>query len=369
MAKKRITNFMFTLAVLILLTSCGDQRIIDRTGFIHSVSLDLLPDGKLRYALSLPIANQEIKADQGFMRTTADNAKEARIILARQTNLLLVSGQLRSVLFGMPLAKAGVWDQMDTLLRDPTISEHVKVIMVNGTAESVLEKKYSEYPRTGKYIDQLIEKEAKGKSIPNTTIYSFARDFYDDGIDPIAPIIKTAKDSIAVDGIALFRDDKYVDKISADDAIILSFLLGSFKHGELNIVLGKKDQKSKAVMFSSLNSSRNIRVDQGEDGRRNVFFDVRAKASLLEYTGELNIGKEADRRKLEQQISAILTKRAEQMVLFLQENKVDSLGIGKYVRNSMGYSEWKRLNWRDEYSNLTIRCTFHMKIKDYGFRR
>jgi spore germination protein len=355
--------------MLLLLAGCGDQRILERTGFIQSASHDLLPDGKIRYALSLPIANPEIKAKSGYLETIADNTKEARIILARKTNLLLVSGQLRTALFGMPLAKKGIWEHMDTLTRDPTISEQVKIIVVNGDADSLLEKNFNEFPRTAQYIDRLIEKEAKGNTIPETTVYSFSRDYYDDGIDPIAPIIKDAGDSIIVDGIGLFRDGQYVDKIGSDESILFSFLLGSFKHGELNVDLSTVEPRSKAVMLSSLNSSRKISVDNGRNGPRNVVINVNVKASVLEYMGELNLGNDADKQKLEQAISDILTKRVEQIVKFLQEKKIDSIGIGKHVRNSMDYNAWKSLYWRDEFSNLNVRCNIKLKIKDYGFRR
>lgn len=357
------------IVVLVLLAGCGDQRILERTGFIQSTSHDLHSDGKIRYALSLPIANPDIKAKSGYLKTIADNTKEARIILARKTNLLLVSGQLRTALFGMSLAQKGIWEHMDTLIRDPTISEQVKVIVVNGEADSLLEKHFGEFPRTAQYIDRLIEKEAKGNTIPETTVYSFSRDYYDDGIDPIAPIIKDAGDSIQVDGIGLFRDGQYVDKIVPDESILFSFLLDSFKKGELNIDLRTVEPRSKAVMLSALNSSRKISVDHGGTGPRNVVIDVNVKASILEYIGELNLGNDADKQKLEQAISEHLTKRAERIVSFLQEEKIDSIGIGKHVRNSMDYSAWKSLSWREEFSKINVRCKIKLKIKDYGFRR
>ncbi|TMV52325.1 Ger(x)C family spore germination protein [Paenibacillus mesophilus] len=357
------------LVVMLLAAGCGDRRILERTGFIQSTSHDLLPDGKIKYAISLPIATPDIKVKSEYLRTAADSAKEARIILARKTNLLLVSGQLRTALFGISLAQKSIWEHMDTLIRDPTISEQVKIIVVNGDADKLLEKKYREFPRTAQYIDRLIEKEAKGNTIPETTMYSFSRDYYDDGIDPIAPVIKDAGDSIIVDGIGLFRDGQYVDKIDPSESIVFSFLLGSFKHGEISFDLRAMEPRSKAIMLSSLNSTRKVSVEHGADGPRNVVINVNVKASVLEYIGELDPGNEADRHKLEQVLSKNLTQRAQQTVKFLQEKKLDSIGIGKYVRNSMDYAEWKKLNWRDEFSNLNVSCNIKLKIKDYGFRR
>ncbi|MDF2722227.1 MAG: hypothetical protein K0Q59_1902 [Paenibacillus sp.] len=367
MVNRRITACL--LGISLIAAGCGDQHIIERTGFIQSTSHDLLPNGKLQYAISLPIANPKIHVSRSFFKTIAENPKEARMMFARQTNLMLVSGQLRSALFGTALAKAGIWRQMDTLIRDPTISEQVKIIIVEGEAGSLLGKKYKEFPRTGQYIDRLIEKEARGNLIPETTLYTFVRDYYDDGIDPITPIIKDTGETISITGIGLFQDGKYVDKINADDSIIFSLLLRSFRHGEINIDLRKTDPKSKVAMLTSLNNTRNIRVSREKNGQTNVSIEVEMKASLLEYIGGLDLSRKSNIRKLEQSISSHISKRAEQIVSLLQKKKVDSLGIGKYVRNSMDYKEWERLDWRNELPKVNISCSIKIKIKDSGFRR
>lgn len=357
------------LALLVLLTGCGDQRILERTGFIQSTSYDLLSNGRIKFAVSIPKADPEIHVSREFLTTVAQSGKEARIKLARQTNLLLVSGQLRTTLFGLPLARSGLWDHMDTLLRDPTISEQVKIVLVEGEAHALLKKDYKEYPRTGKYIDRLIEKEAKGHTIPLTTLYSFTRDYYDDGIEPVAPIIKDLGKSIGVHGIGLFHGGTYVDKIKADDALIFAFLRGSFKHGEISIDLAKETKESKTVMLSSLNSMRNVDVQHEASGHAAVNIHVTVKVSVVEYIGDLSLGNDAQRQKLEQQISEIMTRRAARMAKFLQDKKVDSIGAGVYVRNSMSYRAWKKLNWYEEFPKVNLQCKVTVKIKDYGFRR
>ncbi|MDF2662576.1 MAG: hypothetical protein K0Q94_5367 [Paenibacillus sp.] len=357
------------LITLFLLTGCGDRRILERTGFIQSTSHDLEADGKIKYGITMPLSNTDIKTNSKFLKTDADSAKEARIILARKTNLLLVSGQLRTALFGLSLSKRDIWEHMDTLLRDPTISDQVKVVVINGDAADMLAKNFPESPRTGKYIDRLVEKEAKGQTIPETTLYSFTRDYYDDGIDPVAPVLKDIGDSIIVDGIGLFQGGRYVDKIEPKDSLVFAFLRGNFKHGELSLDLSKSDIGSKSVMLSSLNSSRSVDVAGKGGEQRSVQLDVKVKASVLEYIGKLRLSDDKDREALERAMSDQLTRRGNELLQFLQAKKTDSLGIGAHVRNSMPYAQWKALAWQDEYPRLTIKCKIRIKIKDYGFRR
>lgn len=269
----------------------------------------------------------------------------------------------------MTLSEYGLWQHLDTLIRDPTVSEQVKFVIVNGEAGELLQKNFRAFPRTGKYIDRLIEKESKGQTIPETTLYSFTRDYYDDGIDPVAPIIKDDGESIIVDGIGIFRGDKYVGKINPKDSLIFAFLRNSFKQGEISIDLSEGAEENETVMLNSLNSKKKIEVVHTPTGRPNIVIHVKVKASVQEYTGDLKLSEEADRRKLEQEISEVTSKQADRLVTYMQQRNADSLGIGTFVRNSMSHKAWKQFHWADAFPNVNIQCRIVVKIKDYGFRR
>ncbi|KIL39820.1 spore gernimation protein GerC [Gordoniibacillus kamchatkensis] len=355
-----------SLLTMAALSGCGDQRILEKVGFTQTTSYDLLPDGRLKIAVAIPKADPEAELSRQLLTTTALSSKEARINLSRQTNLILVSGQMRNTLYGLSLAKSGLWNHIDTLMRDPSISPQVKVTVVNGDAESLLKKNYEQHPRTGKYIDRLLEKEAQEQAVPKVTLYEFARNYFDDGVDPVAPIVKDDGDSVIVDGIALFRDDKYAGRIEPGDSIIFALLERDFKKGEISIELAGEEGKKEIVMFSSLISSRKVEVGHGDAGTRTVNINVDVKGSILEYIGRLKLSDDANRHELERKISEHLSSRGNQLVGMMQEKGTDSLGIGMYVRNSMSYAAWKKLNWREEFPDVQVKCNIHVKIKDYG---
>jgi len=354
--------------IAILLTGCGDKRILEELGFTQTTSYDLLPNGKLDITLSIPQADPEAKTKRMILRTTSDSSKESRIKMAMQTHLQLVSGQLRNSIFGLSLAKAGIWNHIDTLIRDPSISPQVKVTVVNGNAGELLRKDYKQQPRTGKYIDKLLTKEAEGQTVPKVTLYQFARDYYDDGIDPVAPIIKDVGEHISIDGIGLFRDDRYITKIKPEDALIFAFQRGRFKQGELSIDLAREARSDKQIaMLSGLMSTREVKVNLGRNGHTTVRFIIHIQGSILEYIGPYNLSNDSDRKKLEHQIASYIADKSDEMVAMMQRHKVDSLGIGTHVRNSMSYKEWKSRNWKDElYPNARVLFDVTVKIKSYG---
>lgn len=366
----RCRRLLPALLIVLLLCGCKETRILERTGFIQSIGFDLLRNGKLRVGVGLPSSDPAIKAEREYLETTEGKThKDSFIYLARQTNLLLVSGQIRTILFGADLAKKGVWNYMESFKRDPVMSEKAKIIVVEGEATNILRKDYKSHPRTEKYIDRLVEKMIKVHGVPEVDMYTFARDYYDDGIDPVAAQIKDNGSSIKISGIALFRDDKYVTYVKVDDSIIFGYLYGPVVRAEMNIDLSKQSNKSQSVMISSMSSSRKIRITHDADGSITAHIFVKAKASVSEYIGELQIYEKSGRSKLEQEISTVLQQRADRLVTFLQDNNVDNLGIGSYVRNSMSHKAWKELDWRKVYPKIKVQTHFKMTINDYGFRR
>lgn len=363
----RIRIRLSIIAIIFVTTGCtSDVRILERVGFTHTTSYDLLPNNKLKISISIPKTEQAKSVSREVLTTTANSSKEARINLSRQTSRQIVSGQLRNTLFGLDLAKKGLWNYIDTLVRDTSISSRVKVTVVNGEAHEMLAKNYAEHPRTGQYIDRLLEKEIKGHSIAKVSLFEFARDYYDDGIDPVAPLVRDGGKHVILDGIALFRGDQYAMRVPTEKGIIFSFLRRDFKQGEISVELNKTEGALETVMFSSLTSKRKIKVDHGSNGQVRVTIDVKVRGSVLEYIGDLKLNNTEERHELEERISRHISNQAEDLVREMQMHQVDSIGIGSYVRNSMTYNSWKAMNWKEEYPKAEVTCKFNVTIKDYG---
>lgn len=362
----RVRRIGYGLITLVwLMTGCSDQKILEKVGFTQTTSYDLLPSGDLKVAISIPKADPDAQTKREVLTTTAKSSKQARIFLAQKTDLIVVSGQLRNVLFGMSIVKSGIWKHIDTLVRDPSISPQVKVTIVEGDAQALLLKDFKQHPRTGKYIDHLLEKEAKAQSIPKVTLYHFTRDYYDAGIDPVAPVIRDSGKDITIAGIGLFKGDKYIAKIDPEDSLIFAFLRGGFEQGELSIKPHNGDNSQETIMFSSLISNRKVRINNSQEDIQ-VDINVRVKGSVLEYFGNLKLSDYNDKKVLESRISAYISEEGEKMVRRMQQLGVDSLGIGIYVRNCMSYKQWKSMKWDEVYPRVKVNCNIRVEIKDIG---
>ncbi|WP_379130664.1 Ger(x)C family spore germination protein [Paenibacillus sp. sgz500958] len=360
-------KLMAAVLLMFLLTGCsGDQRILEKLGMVQTSSFDLLDDHKLKVTSCIPVIDPDSSVSREILTAKTNSLKEARVEFSRQTDLRVVSGQIRNFLFGLELAKEGLEDYIDTLLRDPSIALGVKVTVVNGDASELLSKEYKSHVDTGRYINHLVEKEGHVRSIPPTSLYEFSRDYHDDGIDPVVPIIKDAGDKAVIDGIALFRDDRYVSKISAKDGIIFALFRGDLKQGEMAFQLEPKKGKKVMMMFTSILSKRKIKVHHLGENRFRVDLFANLQGSILEYTGPNNLTKGQERHEVEREISDHINSKAAEMIRQMQQHKIDSLGIGIYVRNSLSYKEWTNLDWRKVYPEVEVVCHTKVTIKDYG---
>ncbi|SDX15444.1 Ger(x)C family spore germination protein [Paenibacillus sp. CF384] len=364
--RNRVGKLLLAALTVASLIGCGDQRVLEKLGFSQVSSYDLKDNNMLEVAVSMPKAEPQARTQREVLSAIAVSSKEARSKLAKQTNLLLVSGQLRNTLYSMALARNGLEQHMDTLVRDPSISPRIKISIVNGNAKQMLEKEYKQHPITGKYIDGILEKEATGRSIPQTSLYSFMRDLYDDGIDPVAPVLRDAGEHINIDGVGLFREDRYITMIRARDGLIFSFLKESFKRGEISIHLTGEENERNTITLSSLTSRKKVKVGHDASGLPTLHIQIQFSGTVLEYTGKGSLSEAGNRKRVEQQIAKQLTARGQKLIDFMQKNRVDSLGMGISVRNRMSYAAWQKLNWMETYPSIQATCGFTAVISNTG---
>lgn len=355
------------LSVVLLLGGCRDERVIEKVGFVRTLAFDTAENNSLKVSVSIPKSNQK---DAIVYAAVAKSAHQAFIIFDRQNDRRLVNGQLRQVLFSMNTARLNMWEQFDSMLRDPSIGNRTHMLIVDGDPEEMLRTRYLQANSAGEYIEDLIRAETKSMDIPVTNLHTFARDYYDDGIDPVMSILKQTSNSIIVDGIALFREGRYVGKIEADNKMYFGMLHGSLESGDMAIVFPNEGYSSKIASLLYLKTRRKISVLRTSTAADDQDIQVRIRisliGSLLEYQGGLHLEKPSEQRKLESDIARYVQEKCEETIGRMQELKADGIGVGQSVRNAMAYRDWRKLNWAEAFSKAKIDVSVSVGIRNYG---
>ncbi|MCA1296497.1 Ger(x)C family spore germination protein [Paenibacillus sp. alder61] len=363
------TAGLFVLALTLLLTGCNqDQNILERIGYIRIGAFDPAEGQDIRLTINVPLTineGQNTKRLTEVLTVEARGSKEARNMMQNQSSRKLVSGQLRTILFNMELAARGLTPYLDTLIRDPSISKRTEIVVAEGSAQEMISKKYPGHPGADQYIDQLLRKEFEMQHVPHILLHQFIRDYYDDGKDPMAPLLSPKDASLELSGIALFHYDKYAGKVERAEFPYFTMLYQNQNKGEFTI--NTDDPSLKSITFSAIKSKRKIKVKKIREGKYAADINIRIEGGVLEYIGNLDLTK-PDRKKLEGLIGEYVTKRTERILAKLQRIGADPVGIGQYVRNKMTYSAWKESDWNDLYANMEFHVHTRFIIKNFGNR-
>ncbi|MCD8509410.1 MAG: Ger(x)C family spore germination protein [Bacillus sp. (in: Bacteria)] len=363
---------LLLISITLVVCGCSYERIIEELGFIHSIGYEL-NDGEFEVTIGVPQVSTEAVKDREVHSVVVKNPRNAIQYLERRTERKLVNGQLTNVLYSKEMAEKGLVKPMDTLVRDPFVGLGVKVIIVDGSPKELLTIDYPAHPRTERYITYMIQREIDHYNISDATLHLFMRDYYDDGIDPVAPMIKKGKKEIILDGLALFNGDKYKGRINPSNSKIFLLFLDNFKGGEFSVDLPSEGNSGESeneypsyFTVTIINNQKKVDVHHGEAGTITVHLQLKLEMSIEEYSGDLNLMEKKNQHYLEEKLSEYITGEANSIINYFQEIGVDPLGIGREVRNSMNYREWTALDWKETYPDVEINIDVTSKLKRVG---
>lgn len=363
---------LLLLTTSIMATGCARQNILENLGLAIAAGYDIAKDGKMIVTVSMPEVSEEAKEKMQTITAKGDLTRESALNLSQATDHQLVNGQLRSIIFSEALARKGVWRALDTLLRDVNVTSNLVICISDGKARDVLMNKSPSRPSSGRYLFELLRKEARNYTIPRTTIHDFERNYYDSGSDPYAPYIRLHAGNIIAAGTALFKEDKYVGFLSPEDTKLFLLLRGTGEGGDIKQTLhtytGGKD-KPDQVMLTFVRTKHKLKTTIVK-GKPVLRYEVKVSGQVIEYTGEEDLTDDKVTRKVEQQIEKGLKTRMKTLVDRLQHQyHTDPLGVGDHIRALGVYKPWDQKVWRKQYERADIQVSFNLHIIRTGITK
>ncbi|MEI5907469.1 Ger(x)C family spore germination protein [Bacillus spongiae] len=357
---------LLLLSSTLLLSGCYNNYGIDDLAMINALGFDLSEEEEnyLNITAVYPHAMEDELVYE-ILQATGNSTKDVAIEIMGQTSLEIVNGQLEIMLFGEELAEQGIFPILETSLRDPSFGSRVVLAVAEESAKGILETKLEGQPNIGLYLEDMMEKFDKTFIFPSVNVFQFTRSYYDDGIDPFLPIIENIDKHLSFKGFALFNEDKLVTMLPKERAVFLFFLSENFRKGLLDIDL-KKGDPSQHIHLAYVQNNHKVKVKRKEDNSFSIDISIDFTGSLEEYTGDLKIEIPADQKKLEETIEEFVNEETKNLVAFLQENNVDNIGLGQYVRSHLSYEEWTKLNWDEVYPEIEVSIRSNVQLGNLG---
>lgn len=358
--KKQILMTLL-LGVCLLAGGCVQQKIIEKILLIQSTALDV-SDGKLMETLGVTTYSKEKGGELDTYTAVGNTLTGMLEEIEGRTSKTARLGQLKLMLVGDTLAKRGIRDIVDTTSRNTMIGTGVNMAVVDGRAADIMNRAATSGELPSHYITGLLKQNTKTQNLPTTNFHFFHYHLTEYGSDPFLPLLKQYRDNTVLEGLALFRSDRYVAKIDFDHLFFFSRLFEDTKSGNHEMALHLKGKKAH-VNIKQIKSSQSYHFNH-LDTNPEATINVKIQGRITEFTKDINLRKQSSIDAIEKQLQQEFEEQSETLLRNLQKKKIDPLAIGMRARHDK--RGWTAKKWAEIYPNMNFHVHADVDIEHTG---
>lgn len=375
MIKKAIA-LVFVIILLISLGGCWSRKEPKELAIITSVLYDVLEDGTYKVIVEI-LAPDPVRSEGSANRSnviyTGQGKTVAEALLDAHSSVdrIAYGGSNLLRFFTVRAAESGLKNFLDYLLRDTLSDENPYVIVVD--VENPMDI-YNIQMGLSDMLGNFVHSIAINQTISNTSIcfpttMEFLRDYYVDGKHPACGVLRLVDsetteldgysdedpdkptEKIAnFDGVAVFREDKLVGFLEADDAIAYNMLINNFTKMYMRV-----DIDNESVVGTINKLKANIETEF-IDQKVLVDISIKCKMNLIANETNTDYSTIENIKKLEDAFNRKIAKDIKDTITKTQTNlKTDVFGIGQVFHNEHP-QEWHEIKsqWDDKYFSEAI---------------
>lgn len=331
------------LFLIMCVSGCAPQKVIDEIGITHTIGVDM-DNNKILGSVLYPDFTDEKNIK--LITAEADNLTTLKTSLGLKSQYPIELGQLRILVLGDALSKAGFSRVLETLNKDPSIGM-VKVAVADHSSKEILQSIIKSPPL---FLSHMIEQATEFEGLPDTSILSMQYQFFGEGIDVYLPNLQIDnQNKVGLNGMSIFKKDKLKLRLSQKETFLFKTINEENKKGTYPFTI-RKNEKEANVGIQSLMGKHNININHAE---KEVFIKLNLTCELKGLPNWM------DTRRVEelQQIAEkSMTKDIENLLVKLQRNQVDPLGLGMIYRS-------KSKIWSEDDFYKKVYPAFRFKVR------
>lgn len=381
----KIKLFFISLCFF-LLTGCYNYNELNTLAIATGMSINYKDD---QYEVSLLIANSkqaQVSSKEGESQSIVYEGKGKTISEAmREIDIIspksIYIGHLSFIVVSESLAKAGLMDSLDYLLRDPESIKRFYLIMAkNAEAKDILEivSPLESFPAQS--ISTAISFSRESQAVTSTIPYSsFIENLVKKGSEPILATIElkgnakkgknadslqntTPKAYLQLSTLALFKKDKLIHITNEEESKGINVINNNI--GELLLNCHCSGGKAE-IEVQNLKTSKKVSV---QNGKPHILVKVKGKGSLQESTCKLDLEKEESILSLEEKANEEVKRLMKKAIAVTKKFETDSFGFGNLIYK-FHPKLFKTLenNWNEEgFKDLDISYDVDIRLEFKG---
>ncbi|WNC17569.1 Ger(x)C family spore germination protein [Brevibacillus brevis] len=365
--------FVMTLMLSMTLIGCEPPRILDETGLITVIGFDQLEKKRIRGTAAIPVVNsmakQKVQIISGTETTLRGILNDLDFQLDRKPRL----GQMRVAIFNEDMAKNGIIRFVGGLDRTE-VGSRPYLAVVRGKSYDLVNASFQEQGNIGLYLYYSIFKNVRGEQLISPTLHEFLRAYYSEGSDPCLPYLERKGDDIKILGLALFKDDRFVDWIKPHQSFYIKLIRDQFRTGTFQTTLPKHIIKARGypsvsptlkvqevpVVLDTIASKSKVKLTSVNPPAFDV--EIKIRSRLSEIGIKTNLESTQVLNQLNHGIEKKMEKEMEQLIKFLQQKEIDPIGFGEQFRAQTRAEELKKEEWRKRYKQAKFTFRVHNDI-------
>lgn len=364
-----------------------DVSVVDKdTGYDGDYNREIeemeLEEGKPKYAytIQIPIISRaEIKpTGQGggaggnkkkvWNLTVAGNSLfEAERECSTRIDYPPFFEHIQAIVISEEVARAGVIESFDMLIRDPEMRRRVKVFVTPGEARKAfdIEPKLDDYSAI--YIASLTENSTKTSKMPHKTDLGKMAAALHEKRAFILPRLKVSEEEVKYAGGAVFKDGKMLGWLDEKDISYLEWASNTVRGG--TIVVHMPDHRGGLVTLEIYSVNTKVRPNIS-DGNITLNIKSNAKVHIAEeFRDEFYSTFDEDFvGKLERAAEEKVEKGMSDVIKYVQSQY--GADVFSFYKSMERYAPdtWDRVkdNWDDVFKNVKINIDVNVKVVQRG---
>lgn len=384
---KKLIIIVLLITVSLTFTGCWDNRELNELAIVMGIALDKTDDGMLKVTAQVARCNSEQNSSDGdsmgaYSNLIYEDSDFFEIIRKMTTisNRQLYNSHTEVVLFGSDVAKSGLRDYIDYLVRDNEFRYTMWVAVAEGKASDVFDATtyYDDMPATE--LSQLIDMQQLNSLNVRVTLLDYIKSMAEESSSILLPIVKVEETNNSKDTQGNEQKSKTMGiKLSGAAVIKKDRMIGTVGPDTIRGYLWVRDEEESSVIVTdSENSGANIEVldSKGDfdvsiedDGTIKVNVKVDATCTVGMVKGHHEKNEKKLTEILENDCRNVIEKEIEKVFNESKRLNADFIGIANQL-NQLNHKEWnkyKNSEYGEDYlQNIKVSSDVKVNIKGIG---
>ncbi len=351
-------KFLALILIPFLLCGCSESEQINEIAFVKILAIDKTEEGLLVTAgIQLP------KTKEGQEQKTKDNLSVECSTLSEGLNLLeaatdkkMFFGQISCVLLGEEMAKYGIINTVDYLVRSDELRFDIPVIVVKeNEAKKLIIDNSGQENHISDRITKMLESNYSTSSSGQIELSQLVEMLEDPFRSPYLPYITIGKEKgdFLIEGYCIFKKDKMCAYLDKDKSLGINFLNNDVKN---LLIISKIDEKTVTLKVTKFKS----KIDM-EDG----IFKIK-----IDFLSEV-VQADSDIERLDQDLSQKIIEYQNNEIKFITEDTLEHLKkygcdvstFGDTFHNTSPKKATEYIGaWDETFSNITYEISVESKL-------